>query len=81
MILKATKVDGIYDKDPEKHSDAVKFKELSYFDVISKKLNVMDATAITMCMESAIPIRVFKLDDVGSVMRAISGDTEGTLVH
>jgi uridylate kinase len=81
VILKATKVDGIYDRDPAKHPDAVKFQELSYFEVISKKLNVMDATAITMCMESAIPIRVFRLDDVGSVMRAISGDSEGTLVH
>jgi uridylate kinase len=81
VILKATKVDGIYDRDPHKDPNAVKFKELTYFDVISKKLNVMDATAITMCMESAIPIRVFKLGEPGCVVRAISGDAEGTLVH
>ncbi len=81
VILKATKVDGIYDRDPNEDPNAVKFKELSYFDVISKKLKVMDATAITMCMEAAIPICVFKLGEEGCVWRAVTGETEGTLVH
>jgi uridylate kinase len=81
VILKATKVDGIYDKDPHKDPTAVKFSELSYFDVISKKLSVMDATAITMCMEADIPIRVFKLSESGCVWRAITDEKEGTLVH
>lgn len=81
VILKATKVDGIYDRDPNEDPNAVKFEELSYFDVISKKLKVMDATAITMCMEAAIPICVFKLEDQGCVWRAVTGETDGTLVH
>ena len=63
VILKATKVDGIYDKDPAKDPNAVKFDELTYLEVISKKLKVMDATSITMCMEAEIPICVFKLDN------------------
>lgn len=81
VILKATKVDGIYDKDPHKDPTAVKFSDISYFDVISKKLNVMDATAITMCMEADLPIRVFKLGETGCVWRAVTDETEGTLVH
>jgi uridylate kinase len=81
VILKATKVDGIYDRDPHKDPNAVKFDELTYFDVLSKKLNVMDATAITMCMEAGIPIRVFKLSEVGCVRRAITGELNGTLVR
>lgn len=81
IIMKATKVDGIYDRDPNEDPNAVKFEELSYFDVISKKLKVMDATAITMCMEAAIPICVFKLEDQGCVWRAVTGETDGTLVR
>lgn len=81
LILKATKVDGIYDKDPEKYEDAVKFDKLSYLDVISKKLNVMDATSITMCMEAGLPILVFKLDKQGCIKRALTGDHCGTLVE
>lgn len=80
IILKATKVDGIYDKDPKKHSDAVKYKELSYLDVISKKLQVMDATAITMCMEASLPIMVFELLGEGSVLKALSDPGQGTIV-
>lgn len=80
IIMKATKVDGIYDKDPAVHPDAKKFDKLTYMDVISKKLNVMDATAITMCMESKIPIQVFKLEQ-GSVARVVNGESSGTLVE
>ena len=81
IILKATKVDGIYDKDPEKDETAVKFNELNYLDVISKRLKVMDATAITMCMESNLPILVFKVDTEGSVVRALNDKTVGTIVY
>lgn len=80
MILKATKVDGIYDSDPEKNPNARKFDKLTYLDVISKKLNVMDMTAITMCMEAHIPILVFKLDEPGCVAKAVRGESNGTLV-
>lgn len=81
IILKATKVDGIYDSDPAKNPDAKKFEKLSYLDVISKELKVMDATSITMCMEAGIPICVFKLDKPGCVAKAITGEAAGTLVE
>ena len=80
IILKATKVDGIYDSDPMKNPDAKKYDRLTYLDVISQKLNVMDATAITMCMEASLPIMVFKLVDRGSVRRAITESDIGTIV-
>ncbi|MBQ48184.1 MAG: UMP kinase [Zetaproteobacteria bacterium] len=80
VIMKATKVDGIYDSDPALNPDAKKFEKLTYLDVISKKLKVMDATAITMCMESNIPIQVFKLGEPGCITRAINGGPCGTLV-
>lgn len=81
IILKATKVDGIYNSDPNKDPAAKKYDHLSYLEVISKKLQVMDATAITMCMEAGIPICVFKLGEVGCVRRAILGEANGTLVE
>ena len=80
VIMKATKVDGIYDSDPAKNPDAKKYDKLTYMDVISRKLNVMDMTAITQCMESKIPIFVFKLQE-GSVLPAICGESVGTLVE
>lgn len=80
IILKATKVDGIYDSDPMKNPDAKKFNELTYLDVISKKLDVMDATAITMCMEAGLPIMVFKLGEPGSVRNALTNPSVGTTV-
>lgn len=80
VILKATKVDGIYDKDPALHKDAQKYYELTYLDVISKKLEVMDATAITMCMEAKLPIMVFKMEKAGSVLAALANPQLGTVV-
>ena len=80
IILKATKVDGIYDSDPMKNPAAKKFANLSYLDVISKKLDVMDATAITMCMEANLPIMVFKLGAPGSVRTAVLNPQVGTMV-
>lgn len=80
IILKGTKVDGIYDSDPKKNKDAKKFAHLSYFDVLAKNLRVMDATSITMCMEAGLPIKVFEIADPGSVKEALYNDDKGTTV-
>jgi uridylate kinase len=80
IVMKATKVDGIYDKDPVKHLDAVKFKELSYLDVINKKIEVMDSTAITLCMDNSIPIYVFALMKEGNTQKVVMGEEIGTIV-
>ncbi len=80
IIVKATKVDGIYDKDPAKHSDAVKFDTISYIDVLSKGLQVMDSTAISLCMDNKLPILTFNLTHKGNLARVVSGETIGTLV-
>lgn len=80
VIMKATKVDGVYDKDPMKHKDAVKFEELSYIDVLNKRLNVMDSTAISLCMDNHMPILCFNLKDPGNILKAIRGDKIGTLI-
>lgn len=81
IIMKATKVDGIYDSDPMKNPEAVKFDDLKYIDVISKKLQVMDATAITMCMEAKMPIIVFKIDGDDSAYKALTDPKVGTFVN
>jgi uridylate kinase len=80
VILLAKKVDGVYDKDPHKYSDAVKFDKLTYMDVLEKGLQVMDSTATTLCMDNDIPILVFGLDSPGNIKRAIMGEKIGTLV-
>jgi len=80
-ILKATKVDGVYDSDPMKNSNAVKFKELEYIDVLSKKLEVMDSTAISLCMDNNIPIVVFDLTKPGNIKKVILGEEIGTFVR
>lgn len=79
-ILKATKVDGIYDKDPNKFSDAVKYDEIPYLEAIEKRLAVMDSTAFSLCMDNKIPIIVFDMNCDGNIRRAVSGETIGTLV-
>jgi uridylate kinase len=81
VIMKATKVDGIYDKDPMKHSDAKKFDKISYIDVLNKGLQVMDSTAISMCMDNKLPIITFDLHTQGNILRAVMGESIGTLVH
>jgi uridylate kinase len=81
VIMKATKVDGIYDKDPAKHADAVKFDKISYIDVLNRGLQVMDSTAISMCMDNKLPIITFDLTQPGNILRAVMGETIGTLVH
>mgnify|MGYP000928508581 FL=1 len=74
-------VDGIYDKDPKTHPDAVKFDSLTYMDVLNKDLKVMDSTAATLCMDNNIPILVFNLNDPQNIVRAVSGENIGTIVH
>lgn len=81
VVLKATKVDGVYDSDPKVNVDAVRFEALSYSDFIAKGLKVMDATAVTLCMENALPIKVFDLRAVGNIERVACGEAIGTLVH
>ena len=80
IILKATKVDGIYDRDPHKFPDAVKFEELTYMDVLSKHLQVMDSTAISLCMDNKMPIIVFNLKEKGNIRRIIYGEKIGSIV-
>ena len=80
VILKATKVDGVYSKDPVKNKNAKRFTKLRYIDVIKKGLKVMDATAVTLCMENNIPIVVFNINKKGNIKRAVTGENIGTLV-
>jgi uridylate kinase len=80
-ILKGTRVDGIYDRDPEKDGQAVMLPRLTYFDVLEKSLRVMDSTAITMAMEQHIPIIVFKMLEPGNMKRVVLGEEVGTIVE
>lgn len=80
VLIKATKVDGVYDKDPKKYDDAVKYDEITYIDVINKKLNVMDTTAISLCMEENIPIKVFNILEKGNLRKVILDEEIGTIV-
>ncbi len=81
VIAKATRVDGVYDKDPLKFPDAVLFPEISYLDVLSKGLGVMDATSIAMCRDNQLPIIVFNLNRSGNIMRMSMGEPIGTRIH
>jgi uridylate kinase len=80
VILKATKVDGVYDKDPAKHADAKRFVKIGYLDVLQRDLKVMDSTAISMCRDNKLPIMVFSLEAPGNIQRAVMGEAMGTLV-
>ncbi len=81
VIAKATRVDGVYDKDPLRFPDAVMYREVSYLEVLSKSLAVMDATAIAMCRDNKLPIIVFNLNTSGNIMRMSMGEPVGTLIH
>ena len=81
VILKGTRVDGIFDNDPEKSKDAVKFKQISYDDVIAKKLSVMDSTAFTLSKENKLPIIVFNMNKAGNLKKIIKGKKVGTIVN
>jgi uridylate kinase len=80
IVLKATKVDGVYSADPMKDKDAVLYSHLSYDEVLVKSLNVMDATSIALCRDHSMPVRVFNMNKPGSLMRIMFGEDEGTLV-
>jgi len=80
VVLKATKVDGIYDADPKLNPNAKKFDRLTYLDVLSKGLKVMDSTAISLCMDNSLPILVFDLGQAGALRRIVNGEKVGTLV-
>lgn len=80
IILKATLVDGVYDKDPHKYSDAVRYQNLSFSEMLAKDLAVMDMTAASMCKDNNIPVMVFSLDDPHNIVRAVCGEDVGTIV-
>jgi len=80
-IMKATKVDGVYDADPKTNPDAVKFDELDYIEVLNRGLQVMDSTAISLCMDNGLPILVFNMQTEGNIERALMGERVGTIVR
>ena len=80
ILLKATKVDGVYDKDPVKNSDAVKFDQITFKDILDKNLRVMDMTAITLCKENNLPIRIFNINNSKDLKKIVLGSNIGTLV-
>ena len=80
IMLKGTKVDGIYDKDPVKYSNAVLYKSISYSDILKKNLKVMDATAVVMCKENNMPLKVFNILKKGNLKKAILSDKIGTKI-
>ena len=81
VVLKATKVDGVYTDDPMTHADAMRFQKISFDEAIVKKLKVMDATALTLCRDQKLPICVFSIFKPGALKRVVVGEDEGTLVH
>ncbi|MBI1898980.1 MAG: UMP kinase [Acidobacteria bacterium] len=80
VIAKATRVDGVYDKDPLKYADAVLYPRISYTEVLARGLGVIDASAVAMCRENNLPIIVFNLNTPGNIMRMVSGETVGTII-
>ena len=81
VILKATKVDGIYDKDPNLYETAKKFNEISFDEALKSRLSVIDSTAFSLCLDNNVPILVFNMNRSGSIRKAIMGEPIGTLVH
>lgn len=81
ILMKATKVDGIYDKDPAKNKDAKKYDRISYIEVLKQGLQVMDSTAISLCMDNKLPILTFDLAKPGNILKACEGEAIGTIVH
>ncbi len=81
LVIKATKTDGVYDKDPMQHTDAIRYKSLQYDEVLSRNLKVMDATAIAFCRDNQIPILVLNLHAQDSILKAVCGEPVGTMIH
>ena len=80
IVMKATRVDGVYDKDPHKHPDARMYRRLTYLDVLNRSLAVMDSTAISLCRDNKLPILVFNMTRPGNIRRVVTGEPLGTLV-
>lgn len=80
VVLKGTRVDGVYDKDPEKHKDAVKYETLTFQEAYEKNLNIMDMTAFTLCRENNLPVIVFDMNKKGNLMRVVKGEQAGTTI-
>lgn len=81
VILMAKTVDGVYDSDPSKNPNAVRYDKISYIDALNKRLGVMDSTALSLCMDNNIPIIVFKLDDSENIMKVVAGQFTGTIIN
>lgn len=81
LMIKATKVDGVYSKDPVKHADAVRYDRLSFDEVLERKLMVMDATAVVLCRDHEMPLRIFSINNEGDLVRMVCGDEVGTVVE
>ena len=81
VVLKGTRVDGVYNKDPEKHADAIKYEQLTFQEAYERSLNIMDMTAFTLCMENNLPIIVFDMNTPGNLLRVASGVAAGTLIE
>ena len=80
-IVKGTRVDGVYDSDPEKNPSAFKFSKISYLDVLKKNLKIMDLTAVSLCQENNLPMIVFNMDVPGNLLKLVKGENVGTLIH
>src|SRR5690606_19284963 len=80
VIIKGTRVDGVYDSDPEKNSDAIKFEKISYLDILKKDLRVMDLTAVSLCQENNLPMMVFNMDVPGNLLKLVMGEAVGTSI-
>ena len=81
VIMKATKVDGVYDKDPMRHSDAVKFDQLTFMEALKERYTIMDSTAFSLCLDNNVPILVFNMTQPDSIRKAVVGETIGTLIQ
>ena len=80
-IVKGTRVDGVYDSDPEENPSAFKFNKISYLDVLKKNLKIMDLTAVSLCQENNLPMIVFNMDVPGNLLKLVKGESVGTLIH
>ncbi len=80
-IIKGTRVDGVYDKDPEKHADALKYDHISYIDILKLNLRVMDLTSVSLCQENKLPMVVFNMDIPGNLLKLVTGDAVGTVIQ
>jgi uridylate kinase len=81
IIVKGTRVDGVYDSDPEKNSNAIKFDQISYLDILKKNLRIMDLTAVSLCQENDLPMMVFNMDIPGNLLKLVMGENVGTFIN